>query len=107
MRPKKDTTRILTRNCAVIVLVSLLLLASTVIPFQGSSSVYAQQAEEDENRQQDRREALVNLRALLGGASGEDLRGLLRDLVAAEDLDGVADTVGASDSSELTQNSRV
>ena len=107
MRPEKGTTRILTRNSAVIVLVSLLLMASTVIPFQGSSLVYAQQAEEDENTQQDRREALVNLRALLGGASGTDMRGVLGDIVAAEDLDGLADAVGASDSSELTQNPEV
>ena len=104
MRPEKGTTRILTRYCAVIVLVWLLLMASAVMIFPGSSLVYAQQAEEDENGQQDRREALVNLRALLGGASGADMQGLLRDLVGATDLDGLADAVGASDSSELTQN---
>jgi hypothetical protein len=107
MRPEKGNIRILTRNCAVIVLVWLLLIVSTVIPFQGSPSVYAQQAEEDANRQQDQREALVNLRALLGSASVEDREALLRDVVAARDMDGLADTVGASDSSELTQNSRV
>src|SRR5919106_1727652 len=104
MRPEKGTTRILTRYCAVIVLVWLLLMASAVMIFPGSSLVYAQQAEEGENGQQDRREALVNLRALLGGASGADMQGLLRDLVGATDLDGLADAVGASDSSELTQN---
>jgi PKD repeat protein len=107
MRPEKGTIRILSRNCAVIVFVWLLLMGSTVIIFPGSSSVYAQQAEEDENTQQDRREALVNLRALLGGASGTDLQGVLRDLVAATDLDELADAVGASDSSELTQNPEV
>ena len=107
MRPEKGTTRILTRYCAVIVLVWLLLMASAVMIFPGSSLVYAQQAEEGENGQQDRREALVNLRALLGGASGADMQGLLRDLVGATDLDGLADAVGASDSSELTQNPEV
>src|ERR671919_1819047 len=104
MRPEKGTTRILTRYCAVIVLVWLLLMASAVMIFPGSSLVYAQQAEEDENGQQDRREALVNLRALLGGASGTNLQGVLGDVVAATDLDELADAVGASDSSELTQN---
>src|SRR5918999_1696346 len=107
MRPEKGTTRILTRYCAVIVLVWLLLMASAVMIFPGSSLVYAQQAEEGENGQQDRREALVNLRALLGGASGADMRGALGDIVAATDLDELADAVGASDSSELTQNPEV
>src|ERR671914_143495 len=107
MRPEKGTIRILTRNCAVIVLMWLLLLGSTIVMFPGTSSVYAQQAEEGENRQQDRREALTNLRALLGGASGTNLQGVLGEIVAAEDLDGLADAVGASDSSELTQNPEV
>src|ERR671914_2303044 len=107
MRPEKGTIRILTRNCAVIVLMWLLLLGSTIVMFPGTSSVYAQQAEEGENRQQDRREALTNLRALLGGASGTNLQGVLGDVVAATDLDGLADAVGASDSSELTQNPEV
>ena len=107
MRPEKGTISILTRNCAVIVLMSLLLLGPTVVMFPGTSSVYAQQAEEDENTQQDRREALSNLRALLGGASGTNLQGVLGDVVAATDLDELADAVGASDSSELTQNPEV
>src|ERR687896_38885 len=107
MRPEKGTTRILTRYCAVIVLVWLLLMASAVMIFPGSSLVYAQQAEEGENGQQDRREALVNLRALLGGASGADMRGALGDVVAARDVDELADAVGASDSSELTENPEV
>ena len=105
MRPEKVTNRILTRNCAVIVFTSLLLVASTIIMPQGNLSAYAQQAEEVDNRQQqqDRREALLNLRALLGGASGTELEGLLGDLVGASNLDGLADVVGASDSSELTE----
>jgi hypothetical protein len=107
MRPEKGTIRILTRNCAVIVLMWLLLLGSTVVMFPGTSSVYAQQAEEGENRQQDRREALTNLRALLGGASGTNLQGVLGDVVAATDLDELADAVGASDSNELTENPEV
>src|ERR687896_719477 len=107
MRPEKGTTRILSRNCAVIVLVSLLLLGSIVVMFPGTSSVYAQRAEEGENRQQDRREALTNLRALLGGASGTNLQGVLGDVVAARDVDELADAVGASDSSELTENPEV
>jgi hypothetical protein len=115
MRPEKGTYRIMTRNFAVVVLVWLLLVASTIVIPQGNlyngllPSVYAQQAQEAENevQEQDRREALVNLRALLGGASGADLQGVLGDIVAAEDLDGLADAVGASDSSELTQNPEV
>ncbi|MDQ3851802.1 MAG: hypothetical protein M3299_03090 [Thermoproteota archaeon] len=95
--------------------VSLLLVASTVIIPQGNlynklfPSAYAQQAEEAENGQQeqDRQEALLNLRALTDIAPGRDLEGVLRDLIEAEDPDGIANAVGASDSSELTQNPRV
>src|SRR3712207_2913865 len=115
MRLEKDTSRTLTRNCAIVMLVSLLLVASTVIIPQGSlynklfPSAYAQQAEEGENGQQeqDRQEALLNLRALLDIAPGRDLEGVLGDLIEAEDPDGIANAVGASDSSELTQNPRV
>src|SRR5215216_3188383 len=110
MRREKGTNRVLTRNCAVVVLVLLLLVASTIIMPQGYPLAYAQQAEEEtENREseQDRLEALANLRALLDSAPGTDLEGLLGDLVGARDLDGLADVVGASDSSELTQNQRV
>jgi len=109
MRLEKVTNRIMTRNCAVVVLVWLLLVASTIIMPLGNSSAYAQQAEEAENGQpeQDRLEALANLRALTDSAPGRDLEGLLGDLVGASDLDGLADVVGASDSSELTQNPRV
>ena len=115
MRPEKGMIRILTRNYAVVVLVWLLLVASVIIIPQGNlhngllPSAYAQQAEEAENgeREQDRREALVNLRALSDIAPGTDLRGLLGDVVDATDLNGLAEAVGASDPSELTQNSRV
>jgi PKD repeat protein len=109
MGPEKGTNRISTQNCAVIGLMWLLLVASAIIMPQGSLYAYAQQAEERDNRQQeqDQQEALVNLRALLGGRSGTDLRGILADLVNARDLDGLADVVGAEDSSELTQNPRV
>src|SRR5215213_2027224 len=115
MRPEKGIFRILTRNCAVIVLLLLVLVASTIISPQGNldnglaPSAYAQQAEEAGNREQeqDQREALANLLALSDIAPGAGLRGLLGDLVDATDLDGLADVVGASDSSELTQNPRV
>ncbi|MDQ4067307.1 MAG: hypothetical protein M3114_06950, partial [Thermoproteota archaeon] len=98
MRPEKGINRILTRNYALVIFVWLLLAASIAIVPQGNPWAYAQQAEEadDRQQQQDRREALVNLRALLGGASGTDLRGVLGDLVGATDLDGLADAVGAS-----------
>src|SRR5215203_5502051 len=115
MRPEKGIFRILTRNCAVVVLLWLVLAATTVIMPQGNlynwllPSAHAQQAEEADNggQQQDQREALVNLRALSDSASGTGLRGLLGGLIGATDLDGLADVVGASDSSELTQNPRV
>jgi hypothetical protein len=115
MRPEKGIFRILTRNCAVIVLLWLVLVASTIISPQGNlynglaPSAYAQQAEEADNREQeqDQREALANLLALSDIAPGAGLRGLLGGLVDATDLDGLADVVGASDSSELTQNPRV
>jgi hypothetical protein len=115
MRLKKGTPRTLTRNCAVVVLVSLLLVASTIIIPQGNlynklfPSAYAQRAEEAENGQQeqDRQEALLNLRALIDIAPGRDLEAVLGDLIEAEDPDGIANAVGASDSSELTQNRRV
>jgi hypothetical protein len=115
MRPEKGIFRILTRNCAVIVLLWLVLVASTIISPQANlynglaPSAYAQQAEEADNRdqEQDQREALANLLALSDIAPGAGLRGLLGGLVDATDLDGLADVVGASDSSELTQNPRV
>jgi hypothetical protein len=113
MKPEKGTNRIMTQNYAAIVFVCLLLVASTIIMPQGNLSAYAQQAEEEEEansrqQEQDRREALVNLRALLGSASsGTDLEGLLGDLIDARDLDALAGAVGESDSSELTQNPRV
>ena len=115
MRPEKGIFRILTRNCAVVVLLWLVLAATTVIMPQGNlynwllPSAHAQQAEEADNggQQQDRREALLNLRALSDSAPGTGLRGLLGGLIGATDLDGLADVVGASDSSELTQNPRV
>ena len=115
MRPEKGTYRIMTRNFAVVVLVWLLLVASTIVIPQGNlyngllPSAYAQQAQEAENEveEQDQREALVNLRALSDIAPGTDLEGLLGDLVDVTDLDGLADVVGASDSSELTQTPRV
>jgi hypothetical protein len=115
MRPEKGIFRILTRNCAVVVLLWLVLAATTVIMPQGNlynwllPSAHAQQAEEADNggQQQDRREALVNLRALSDSAPGTGLRGLLGGLIGATDLDGLADVVGASDSSELTQKPRV
>jgi hypothetical protein len=115
MRPEKGIFRILTRNCAVIVLLWLVLVASTIISPQGNlynglaPSAYAQQAEEAGNREQeqDQREALANLLALSDIAPGAGLGGLLGGLVDATDLDGLADVVGASDSSELTQNPRV
>ena len=111
MRPEKGIFRILTRNSAVVLLLWLVLVASAVIMPLGnlykglSPSAYAQQAEEEENRGQ-QREALVNLRALSDMAPGTGLGGLLGGLVDATDLDGLADVVGASDSSELTQNPR-
>jgi PKD repeat protein len=115
MRPEKGIFRILTRNCAVVVLLWLVLAATTVIMPQGNlydgllPSAHAQQAEEADNggQQQDRREALVNLRALSDIAPGTGLRGLLGGLIGATDLDELADVVGASDSSELTQTPRV
>src|SRR5215208_4558160 len=115
MRPEKGIFRILTRNCAVVVLLWLVLAATTVIMPQGNlynwllPSAHAQEAEEADNggQQQDRGEALVNLRALSDSAPGTGLRGLLGGLIGATDLDGLADVVGASDSSELTQNPRV
>ena len=72
MRLEKGMIRIFTRNCAVVVSVSLLLVASSIVIPLGSlyngvlPSANAQQAEEAENgeQEQDRREALVNLRAL-------------------------------------------
>src|ERR671919_1782742 len=111
MRPEKGTYRIMTRNFAVVVLVWLLLVASTIVIPQGNlynallPSAYGQQAQEAENEveEQDQREALVNLRALSDIAPGTDLEELLGDLVDVTDLDGLADVVGASDSSELTQ----
>jgi len=115
MRPEKGIFRILTRNCAVVVLLWLVLAATTVIMPQGNlyngllPSAHAQQAEEADNggQQQDRREALVNLQALSDIAPGTGLRGLLGGLIGATDLDELADVVGASDSSELTQTPRV
>jgi cell division septation protein DedD len=115
MSLKKGIPRTLTRNCAVVVLVSLLLVASTIIIPQGNlynklfPSAYAQRAEEAENGQQeqDRQEALLNLRALIDIAPGRNLEAVLGDLIEAEDPDGIANAVGASDSSELTQNRRV
>src|ERR671910_174778 len=115
MRPEKGTFRILTRNCAVVVLVWLLLVASTIIIPQGNlyngllPSAYAQQTEEAENGEPDQEqlEALANLQALSDTASVTDLEGLLLDLVDVTDLDGLADLVGVSDSSELTQMPRV
>ncbi len=112
MRPDKGIFRILTRNSAAVSLLWLVLVASAVVLPQGnlynglSPSAYAQQAEEGENREQ-QREALVNLRALSDMAPGTGLGGLLGGLVDATDLDGLADAVGASDSSELTQNPQV
>ena len=115
MRPEKGIFRILTRNCAVVVLLWLVLAATTVIMPQGNlynwllPSAHAQEAEEAGNggQQQDQREALANLRALSDSAPGTGLTGLLGGLLGATDLDGLADVVGASDSSELTQNPRV
>jgi hypothetical protein len=115
MRLAKGMIRIFTRNCAVVVSVWLLLVASSIIIPLGNlyngvlPSAQAQQAEEAENgeQEQDRREALVNLRALFDMAPGTGSGGLLGDVVDATDLDGLADVVGASDSSELTQNPRV
>jgi hypothetical protein len=93
MRPEKGIFRILTRNCAVVVLLWLVLAATTVIMPQGNlynwllPSAHAQQAEEADNggQQQDRREALVNLRALSDSAPGTGLRGLLGGLIGATD----------------------
>jgi hypothetical protein len=109
MRPKKGINRILTRNSAVIVLVWLLLALSTIVIQQGHPLAYAQQAEEAENREpeQDRLEALANLRALSASAPGRGLGGFLGDMIDAKDLDELADVVGASDQSELTQNPRI
>jgi hypothetical protein len=109
MRPKKGINRILTRNSAVIVVVWLLLALSTIVIQQGHPLAYAQQAEEAENREpeQDRLEALANLRALSASAPGRGLGGFLGDMIDAKDLDELADVVGASDQSELTQNPRI
>src|SRR5215207_4526135 len=115
MRPEKGTFRILTRNCAVVVLVWLLLVASTIIIPQGNlyngllPSASAQQEEEEENGEpeQGQSEALATLQALSEVASVTDLEGFLVDLVEATDVDGLADLVGVSDSSELTQMPRV
>ena len=98
MRPKKGINRILTLNCAIVILVSLLLVASTLIMPQGNLSAFAQQAENGES-EQDRPEALRNLRALVDAAPQRGLGGLLGDLIDARDLDGLADAVGASDPS--------
>jgi len=115
MRPEKGTFRILTRNCAVVVLVWLLLVASTIIIPQGNlyngllPSASAQQEEEEENGEpeQGQSEALATLQALSEVAPATDLEGFLVDLVEATDVDGLADLVGVSDSSELTQMPRV
>src|SRR5215211_5075565 len=107
MRPNKGINRILTLNCAIVILVSLLLVASTLIMPQGNLSAFAQQAENGES-DQDGLEALTNLRALVDTAPPQrGLGGLLGDIIDAGDLDGLADAVGESDSSELTQNPRV
>src|SRR5829696_5441558 len=107
MRPNKGINRILTLNCAIVILVSLLLVASTLIMPQGNLSAFAQQTENGES-EQDGLEALTNLRGLVDTAPPQrGLGGLLGDLIDARDLDGLADAVGASDSSELTQNPRV
>src|SRR5215204_5213234 len=107
MRPNKGINRILTLNCAIVILVSLLLVASTLIMPQGNLSAFAQQAENGES-EQDGLEALTNLHALVDTAPPQrGLGGLLGDIIDARDLDGLADVVGASDSSELTQNPRV
>src|SRR5829696_5719331 len=107
MRPNKGINRILTLNCAIVILVSLLLVASTLIMPQGNLSAFAQQAENGES-EQDGLEALTNLHALVDTAPPQrGLGGLLGDIIDARDLDGLADAVGESDSSELTQNPRV
>src|SRR5215218_9033307 len=107
MRPNKGINRILTLNCAIVILVSLLLVASTLIMPQGNLSAFAQQAENGES-EQDGLEALTNLHALVDTAPPQrGLGGLLGDIIDAGDLDGLADAVGESDSSELTQNPRV
>ena len=71
MRLEKGMIRIFTRNCAVVVSVSLLLVASSIVIPLGSlydgvlPSAHAQQAEEAENGgpEQEQQEALTNLRA--------------------------------------------
>jgi hypothetical protein len=107
MRPEKGINTILTRNYAVVILVSLLLVASTLIMPQGNLPAFAQQADNGEP-EQDGLEALTNLRALVDTAPPQrGSGGLLGDIIDARDLDGLADAVGASDSSELTQNPSV
>src|SRR5215216_3489130 len=107
MRPNKGINRIMTLNCAIVILVSLLLVASTLIMPQGNLSAFAQQTENGES-EQDGLEALTNLHALVDTAPPQrGLGGLLGDIIDARDLDGLADAVGESDSSELTQNPRV
>jgi hypothetical protein len=114
MKPEKDTSRVLTRNYVVVALVWLILVASIIMMPQRNlyngllPSAYAQQAEEEaEHSEQDQQEALVSLQALSAVASVTDLEGLLVDLVQVTDTEGLADVVGASDSSELTEMPRV
>src|SRR5215217_3655670 len=103
MRPNKGINRIITLNCAIVILVSLLLVASTLIMPQGNLSAFAQQTENGES-EQDGLEALTNLHALVDTAPPQrGLGGLLGDIIDARDLDGLADWVAVTDSDGLLE----